>query len=34
MRNYQKNYYKTVWTKIENLKVLNYMLYQSMMTDT
>ena len=31
MRNYWKN--KAIWTKIENLKEMNQMLYQSMMAD-
>ena len=25
--------FKAIWTKIENVKILNKMLYQSMMTD-
>ena len=25
--------YNTIWNKIENLKILNYMLYQFMMID-
>ena len=26
--------YKTIWAKTEDLKILNWMLYQTMMTDT